>query len=216
MATLYSISEQLKDMIAGGNPANATKYEMSEVKRYVIQFINSLIKSQHLTDEMSGGESIPDGTILGEYDNVPVESYKNIARALLPVMPVKLPIGMGIYHVGPTDDIINGFIPFGAGELQMIGEEPLISDIMGQVGYEPRGAYIYFNRDITANDTDNAITEVYMLLAVKDLSLYGDFDMLPIAASMEVDVIQNTYQWLMSQQLANKKVDVISKEGATA
>lgn len=212
MATLYSISEQVRSMLQGGDAPQAPKFEMGEVKRFVIQFINSGLKTQHLTEEMAGGEVIPDGTILAEYDNVAVESYKNSARAALPAMPIKLPRGMGVYHVSKTDDIFNGFIPFGAGELQMIGEEPLISDLLGQIGYEQRGKYIYFNKDITDNDTDYAINEVYMLLAVKDLSLYGDFDLLPISGSMEADVIQATYQFLTSQMPSNKKVDVINKQ----
>jgi hypothetical protein len=211
MSTLYSISEQVRSKLQGGDPPQAPKFEMEEVKRFVIQAINSLLKTQHLTEEMAGGEQIPDGTILAEYDNVAVESYKNVSRATLPAMPIKLPRNMGVYHVSKTDDIINGFIPFGTGELQMIGEEPLISDILGQVGYEVRGKYIYFNTDITDNDTENAINEVYMLLAVKDLSLYGDFDMLPITASMEFDIIDMAFQMLTDQLPANKKVDVINK-----
>ena len=211
MATLYSITEQIISML-DPDSSNAKKFEAAEIKRFAVQVMNGMLKTQHLTEEMSGGEVIPDGTILAEYDNIAVESYKNSARAALPVMPIKLPRGMGIYHVSKTDDIFNGFIPFGAGELQMIGEEPLISDILGQIGYEQRGKYLYFNKDITDNDADYAITEVYMLLAVKDLSLYGDWDLLPISGSMELDVINTTFQMLTAQIPASKKVDVITKD----
>ena len=211
MSTLYSMSEQVMSMLEGGDSPGAAKFEREEIKRFIVQNINQVIKGQYLTEEMSGGEAIPDGTILGEYDNVAVESYKNVSRATLPIMPIKLPLNMGIFHVGKTDNIINGFIPFQSGELQMIGEEPIISDILGQVGYEPRGKYLIFNTDITAGDSDTAINEVYMLLAVKDLSLYGDWDMLPITADMEVSIIETTYNFLKGQSPANKKVDVINK-----
>lgn len=212
MATIYSICESVTSLQEGGDAPTASKFEFNEIKIAVIQVINSMIKSQHLTEEMAGGEQIPDGTILGEYDNVAVESYKGVSRATLPAMPVKLPRNMGVFHVSKTGDIINGFIPFQPGELQMIGEENLISDILGQVGYEPRGKYLVFNRDITDNDTDNAISEVYLLLAVKDISLYTDWEMLPISADMESAVIQGAYQYLSNQQPANKKVDVINKQ----
>ena len=192
--------------------SNAKKFERSEIKRFAVQVMNGLLKTQHLTEEMSGGEVIPDGTILAEYDNVAVESYKNSARAALPAMPIKLPLGMGVFHVSKTDDIFNAFVPFMPGQLQMIGEDPLLSDILGQVGYEQRGGYIYFNKDITDNDAVYAINEVYMLLAVKDLSLYGDWDLLPISSSMELDVIQTTFQMLTAQIPASKKVDVITKD----
>lgn len=212
MATLYSISEQVRSMLQGGDPPQAPKFEMEEVKRIVVQIINGLIKVQHLTDEMGGGETIPDGSVLAEYDNVAVESWKGVSRATLPAMPVKLPLNMGIFHVSKTDDIFNGFIPFEPGQIQMIGEEPLISDILGQIGYEPMGKYIIFNKDITTNDPDNKIDEVYMKLVVKDLSLYGDYEMLPIPGSMEAEVIMQTFQILSGQFEANKKVDVINKQ----
>lgn len=213
MATLYGIGESVQSLLQGGDPPVASKFQFSEIKIAVIQTINSLLKLQFLTEEMSGGESIPEGTMLAEYDNVAVEPYKGVSRATLPAMPIKLPLNMGVFHVSKTDDIINGFIPFEPGQLQMIGEEPLISDILGQIGYEPRGKYIVFNKNITEGDTDSAIHEVYMLLAVKDISLYGDFDMLPINASMELDVIQTTFKALSGQFPSNKKVDVIDKQG---
>lgn len=212
MSSIYSISEQVRKMIDGSNVPQKPKFAMADVKRFVIQTINSIIKIQHVTEDMAGGEAIPDGTVLGEYDNIPVETYKNVSRATLPAMPVKMPMNIGIFHVSKTDDIINGFIPFEAGQLQMIGEEPIISDILGQVGYEPRGKYLIFNRDITTNDSENAINEVYMLLAVKDLSLYDDYEMLPITASMEGEVIEATYKFLLGQMPENKKVDVINKQ----
>jgi hypothetical protein len=211
MATLYTMSEQVMSMLQGGDSPAAPKFERDEVKRFVIQFINQQIKTQHLTEEMAGGEAIPDGTVLAEYDNVAVEKYKNVSRTTLPAMPVKMPLNIGVFHVSKSDDIINGFIPFEAGQLQMIGEEPFISDILGQVGYEPRGKYLIFNRDITEGDDDTRIDSLYMLLAVKDLSLYNDWEMLPITGDMEAVVIANVYEFLSGQSPANKKVDVISK-----
>lgn len=211
MATLYTMSEQVMSMMQGGDSPAAPKFERDEVKRFIIQFINQQIKTQHLTEEMAGGEQIPDGTVLAEYDNVAVEKYKNVSRATLPIMPVKMPLNIGIFHVSKTDDIINGFIPFEAGQLQMIGEEPFISEILGQVGYEPRGKYLIFNRDITEGDDDTKIESVYMLLAVKDLSLYNDWELLPITSDMEAVVIANVYEFLKGQSSASKKVDVISK-----
>ena len=212
MATLYSISEQVSKMLEGSNPASANKYAMPEIKRYVIQVANSIIKVQHFSEEMAAGAMIPDGSVLTEYDNIAVEPYKGLSRAMFPIMPIKLPLGMGIYHISKTDDIINGFIPFEPGELQMIGEEPLISDVMGQIAYEPREKYALFNKNITLGDEVTKINEVYMLLVVKDLSLYGDWDMLPISSSMESELIMNTYQMLSGQTPQNKKVDVINKE----
>ncbi len=212
MATLYSLSEQVLSMIEGGDSPAKKKFERSEVKRLIVQSINTALKVQHISDEMAAGESIPDGTVLAEYDNVAVETYKNVSRATLPIMPIKLPMNMGIFHVSKTDNIIDGFIPFEPGQLQMIKEEAIISDLLGQIGYEPRGKYIVFGSDITTGDADTKIESVYMLLAVKDLSLYGDWDLLPITADMEKVIIETVYKFLTGQTAPNKKVDVISKE----
>lgn len=212
MASIFSISENVRKLVEGSDPASRSKFSMQESKGYIIQVINSLIKTQHFSQTMAGGENIPDGLVLAEYDNIPVVSYKNVSRATLPVMPVSLYLNMGIFHVSKTDDIINGFIPFQAGMLQMLGEEHLISDVLGQIAYEPRGKYLIFNKDITTNDSDNAINSIYLLLVVKDLSLYGDFDLLPIEAGMEIDVIQGTYKLMLAQLPQNKKVDVINKQ----
>jgi len=211
MSTIYKITEQINAMLQGGDPPIASKFEMSEVKEVVVQVINSLIKSQHFTEDMASGETIPDGSVLTEYDNIPVESYKNVSRATLPAMPVKLLLNMGVFHVSKTDDIINGFIPFESGQLQMIGEEALISDILGQIGYEVSGKYLIFNKDITTGDADTAIHEVYVKLVIKDLSLWSDYELLPIPASMEAELIEKTFVFLTGQRPPNKKVDVIEK-----
>lgn len=212
MLTLYSISEQIRKLLSGKDPASASPYTMAEVKNAAIQCINSLLKVQHFNQNLGNGETIPDGLVLAEYDNVAVETYKNISRATLPVMPYSLPLNIGIFHIGKTDDPLNGFIPFEPGQLQMIGEEGYVSDVLGQIAYEPAGKYILFNKDITTGDDETRITEVLMRLCVKDISLYGDFTMLPIPSDLEFTVIQETYKLLTGQYPENKKVDVISKQ----
>lgn len=208
--TLYSIAESIKGMLKR-DPANASRPSNPVIQNTAIQVINSMLALQHFSKTLGGGENIPDGLALAAYDNIAIESYKNISRSVLPVMPVSLPLNMGIFHVGKTDDIVNGFIPFQPGEMQLIGEEEIISDILGQVGYWPAGKYIYYNRDLTVNG-DYSINEVFMFLVVKDLSQYAEFDLLPIPSSMENDVIMNTFKQLSGQIFETKKVDVINKE----
>jgi len=210
--TLYKLAEQINSMLEGGDPPVASKFGIGEIKEVAVQVINSLIKTQHFSEELAGGETIPDGSVLTEYDNIDVEPYKGVSRATLPAMPVKLPLNMGIYHVGKTDDPFNGFIPYEPCQLQMIGEESMISDVLGQVAYEPMGKYIIFNSDITANDEGFAITRVNMRLVIKDLSLWTDYELLPIPASMEAEVIEKVFTFLSAQLPSNKKVDVITKQ----
>lgn len=211
MATIITITEGVRKLVEGSDPSVKARFDIAEVKRYIVQAINSRLNIRHFNVTMGGGEMIPDGMVLAEYDSVPVERWKNISRATLPVMPVALPLNIGIFHVGRGDDPLNGFIPFQPGQLQMIGEEPLLSEILGQIGYEPRGKYLAFNKDITTLG-DDSISTVYLLLVVKDLSLYGDWDMLPIPADYETEVIADVYQLLTGQLPQNKKVDVTNKQ----
>lgn len=208
--TIFKITEEVLSRLNGGDRPSSSRPSKQEVKNVLIQVVNSLIKSQHFNQVMQDGERIPDGLVLAEYDNIPVEEYRGVSRGTLPVMPVSLPLNMGVFHVGKSDDAINGFIPFQPGQMAMLSEEPMLSDILGQIGYEPRGKYIVFNSDITTNE--EPITSVFALLVVKDVALYGDFELLPISADMEIDVIKGCYEFFAGQNNGEKKVDVIDKK----
>ena len=98
--SIYKISEQVRAALDGGDSPAASRREMGEVKEAIIQVVNGMIKAQHFSETLGAGEYIPDGTFLTQYDDIAVESYKNVSRATLPAIPVNLPIGVGIFHVG--------------------------------------------------------------------------------------------------------------------
>jgi len=212
MATIYSISEQIRQLLVGKDPASASRFTIQDVKQASIQAANSLLKTQHFVQNLGGGEMTPDGLVLSEYDEIAVESYGNVSRATLPAMPYSLPLNTGIFHVGKVGDPLNGFVPYEPGQMQMLSEEPYISDVLGQISYEPSGKFIYFNKDITAGDSETAINSVFMKLVVKEWSLYNDFELLPIPSDLEWPLIQETYKVLMGQYPTNKVVDVTNKE----
>jgi hypothetical protein len=114
---------------------------------------------------------------------------------------------MGVFHVSRLNDISDGFIPLQTGQLALIKGERLISDLLGQVGYEVVGNDVIFNKDLT---TENGTT-IYLRLVVMDISQYDDYDVLPLPADMEATIIQEVFK-LFSMQMQGAKLDDPSAE----
>lgn len=206
--TKYKIAEQVILNLKGGNIKAAASVEVDEVMEYAGQVLNTLFKQEHLSVNMALGETIPEGVMLATYENVPVEKYGNVTRATLPATPISLPRNMGIFHVARQTDINEefdcGFIPIQSGQMQLIKGERLISDLLGQVGYTPKGMTLIFTKDLLAEDPATTLT---MDLAVMDINLYDDYDVLPIPADMEVKVIQECFNFFAAQQPGTNIVD---------
>lgn len=208
--TRYKISEQILLMLKGGNIKAATSIEIEDIIEAVGQYINSHFKQEQLTVNMPSGETIPEGLMLAAYGDttpiVPVQ-YKGVSKITLPVTPVALPRNMGVYHVSRLNDISDGFIPLQTGQLALIKGERLISDLLGQVGYEVVGNDVIFNKDLT---TENGTT-IYLRLVVFDINSFDDYTNLPLPADMEATIIQECFK-LFSNPMPSSKIDDPSAE----
>lgn len=209
--TKYKISEQILSILKGSDNPQASSVEMPEVTEMVGQVCNRLLKVENyevLNDR--SGDITPNGLSIATYDAVEVSSYKSrYSTCTLPAMPVRMPKGMGVYHIGHPDDPFTSFIPIPPGIFQMVSEEPLISDVLEQVGYEVHGNLVVFTKDLTGMSP--AITEVMIRLVIVDISQLSDFDPLPIPASMEVDVISEVLKIFGVQAAPDNKVDPVSE-----
>jgi hypothetical protein len=214
-SSIYKISEQV-DEILSANPKAATNVSKGQIRESIGQAINAILRIQYYDTSQAGGETIPEGVVIACYDNVPVTAYKGVAIATLPAVPVSLPKGMGVYHVSRTDDINNWFIPIPRGQTAMLGDEPLISNVLDLVAYEVRSdsdssPAILFKQDVTdASVVTPAITEIYIELLVYDISKYGDYDLLPITADMEAMVIEKVVKLLSTTPETNEIVDPVT------
>jgi hypothetical protein len=90
------------------------------------------------------------------------------------------------------------------GQGGLIKSQPLVNDLMGQVGYENFGMDIIFTKDLNAI---NPYVKLAMRLAIMDISLYSDYDPLPILPEQEWVVIQEVYKMFSIQPIADKLVD---------
>jgi hypothetical protein len=215
-STRFSLSEQIMFLLQDGDPKQAARTEMSDIKVLVGQVINKMLKVSHFNETMRDGDRIPDGLMLATYLDIDVVAYGDRSKATLPAVPISLPRGVGLFQVIPMDgEVPNGrceYFPIPAGQWFMIKEEGLISDLMGDIGYENYGTHILFTKDLTT--MESPVSKVCVRMAVVDVSKLGDYDLLPVPADMEADVIRETYNILSAKKDKPNKVDPSSENKA--
>jgi hypothetical protein len=215
VSTIYRISEQCIKLIEGGTRAAGSSITFNEVKIACGQVINSLLKTEYFSINAKVGEVIPNGTTLGLYEDIDVVSYNGKSKATLPIKPIKLPRNMGIYAIYPKYeangiyDLDKEFIPLQMGQGALIKSQPLINDLMGQVGYENFSMDVIFTKDLKTLFPN---IKLAMRLAIMDISLYGDYDPLPILPEQEWQVIQEVYKIYATQVVPDKLVDPTVEE----
>lgn len=215
ITTIYRLAEQTISLIEGGGLAASASVSMNEVKIACGQVINTLLKTEHFTINEKMGERIPNGSVLGLYENIPVVLVNGVSKASLPIKPLKLPRNMGIFSVYPKYTTIGNyeydkeFIPLQMGQAGLIKSQPLLNDLLGQVAYENYGMELIFTKNIKSFFPNVVLA---MRLAIMDISQYGDFDPLPILPEHEFTVIQEVYKLFSSQPTKDTVVDSTVKE----
>lgn len=212
-STKYSIAEQVMFLLQDGDPKQAARTEMQDIKVLIGQVINKLLKVSHFGETMKDGERIPNGLMLATYLNLDVVSYGDRSKAILPAVPIQLPRNVGLFQVIPMDgEYPNArceYFPIPAGQWFMIKDEKLISDLFGDIGYENYGTDILFTKDLTTMEAP--VTKVCVRMAIVDVSKLSDYDLLPIPADLEADVIRETYNILAGKKEKLNKVDPSSE-----
>jgi len=210
VVTIYRLAEQTLSLIEGGDLKAASSLSLNEIKIAVGQVINSLLKTEYLNTNSKLGEVIPNGSVLAWYEGIAVTSSNGKSQAALPIKPMMLPRGMGVFGIYPkytTDgnyELDKEFIPLQMGQSALLKSQVMINDLMGQVGYEVFGGTVIFTKDIKAMYPDVVLA---MRLAIMDISQYGDYDMLPVPPEYEWMIISEVYKMYSSQPLPDKLVD---------
>lgn len=179
MATKTYISDQVLYRLAGGYPPANFPVQPEDVWAALGQKVNAKYKVEQFNVDMANGETVPNGACVAYYEEVAVASSVTLSNSLsiLPVLPISLPRNMGVVEISDPKGQVS-FIPLIAGQRQLLKSQPLINDLLGQVGYEQRGKTITYTRDLTLL----GISTVNMSLAVMDISTYSETDNLPIPA----------------------------------
>lgn len=209
--TIFRLAEECLKMLNGGEIQTATDVSLNEIKISIGQVCNSLLKIEHFQINEKMGEKIPNGSVLGLYEGiVPVSWVTGRSKCTLPIKPMKLPRNMGIFSVYRTNAPGDEFIPLQMGQSNLIKSQPMINDLLGQIGYESLGALdISFTKDLPLLYPDETLS---MRLAIMDVSQYGDFDILPILPEMEWQIKQEIVKMYSQIDTADKLVDPTTKE----
>ena len=209
--TRYRLAEQIFGIIEGGDPGAASSISINELIISVGQVINAKQKAEYFDRNVPMGESIPNGTVLGLYQSVAVvQDGTGYSKCTLPIKPLNLPRNMGVWSVYPAGQQDKEFIPLQMGQINLLRSQPMINDLLGQVGYEVLGETLRFTQDLTNGGTQTATVD--MRLAVLDMDQYDDYTMLPIPPEWEWDIIKEVYAMYSTQPIPDKVVDTTAAE----
>lgn len=208
--TIYRLAEAAASLIEGGDLKSASSISLNELKIACGQIINSLLKTEYFNVNLKIGEAIPNGSVLALYEGIEVTTREGKSQSTLPIKPMMLPRGMGVFAIYPKYNA-NGnyeydkeFIPLQMGQGGLLKSQPMINDLLGQVGYEVFGGTVIFTKDIKSLFPDVVLA---MRLAIMDISQYGDYDVLPLPPEYEWQVISEVYKMYSTQPLPDKVVD---------
>lgn len=204
MTTLFRLAEEILKMLSGGKIPVATGVSINEIKIAIAQVCNQLLKVDYIQVNSRAGEAIPNGSVIGYYPNIVVEKWKNKSRAKLPIKPIKLPRDMGVWSVFISDSPDVEFIPLQMGQWSLLQSQPLLNNLLGQIGRETYGDYVIFTKDITIPGQE---VTVDMRLVVMDFSLYDDYSILPILPEMEWQIKQEVVKMYGGEPIPDKTVD---------
>ena len=208
--TIYRLAEMCISLIEGGDVKAASSISINEIKLACGNVINSLLKTEYFNVNMKLGEAIPNGSVLALYEGIEVTTSNGKSQATLPIKPMMLPRGMGVFAIYPRYEL-NGnyeydkeFIPLQMGQAGLLKSQPMINDLLGQVGYEVFGGKIFFTKDIKSLFPDVVLA---MRLAIMDISQCDDYTVLPVPPEYEWDIITEVYKIYSSQPIPSKIVD---------
>lgn len=190
MATRYSLAEQVSLKLYGGSPKVSSPVQLSDIMLAVGQACNTLLKAQHFAS-MTLGENAPENLMIASYPKVTLTSWGGKrSRCTLPAMPVGLIRNQGVWQVSTSEFFECLLIPIMSGQFDLLRGQDIISDLMGQVGYEIDGMQLTTTRDLTIDN----ITGLYIRLLITDISTLSDYAPLPLPADLEGVVVDTVYK----------------------
>lgn len=202
VTTKFRIAEQALRIINGGDPSAASEATIQELIIAAGQIANTQIKAEYFQINGKVGEKIPNGSVLGHYEGIAVSEYNGLSTCLLPIKPIKLLRNMGVWAIRPSNDPTNEFIPLQLSQFNLIQSQPMINELLNQVGYEVRGMRVVFTKDISAD-----ISAVDMDLVVMDMNEYSDYDPLPLLPEQEWPIVQELVKMFGQLPTPDKVVD---------
>lgn len=182
-STKTLLAEQILFRLEAGYP-DGFNVQIPDIVKAIEQKINAIYRTEHFSITLPAGERIPDNATLTFHEGITVSAYGDVSKATLPMMPVNLPRNLGCFDIADPNGKVS-FIPMLATQRILLKSQPLINDLLGQVGYEMRGKTIVFSKNLLLY----GVSTVNALLVGMDISTYSETDALPISASIEEQIV---------------------------
>lgn len=190
MTTKGIMIDRIMKKVEGGTQTTRSRTSRAEVAQELNSVLAKLLKAQVL-DGFKEGMSTADGMVY-TYENIPIDRRDNgRCSAKLPVTPMNLPGGIGVYAVYPAGYPEKAFIPVSTGLLYTVTNNKILSPI-------GRKIYTYSNGrvNINADVIGAGVTHLDMELCCVDINSLSDFDPLPVPADIETEAVLAVLQLL--------------------
>lgn len=202
MTTKFKIAEQIQRLIKG-NPVISARIHKNDIKILIEQVSNQLLKADFFAVNTPEGDTIPNNCMVFTYESVPVTTYKTtFSMCKLPAIPISLPRNMGVLQISKTDCIDQPFIPIPTSMTGIFRPSEILADT--QISYEVVGGTVIFNKNLPGLN----INSVYIRLVGVDISQISDYDLLPLSADMEAQVVTQVYNILVQTPPADRSQNI--------
>jgi hypothetical protein len=189
MATKAILSEQVQRIYARfldkNNPSDVA--DIREVMLLVNQAINKILKLEVAESFKAGLVDIPKCSLIQYTASVTADAPNNRSSITLPVIPLTLPLDMGIWSISASNAAMTPYIPIPSQDV-LVFQGANLSYLEGQIGYYVQGKKVFFTKDITLAG-NGSISSVIINILASDFSQFADNDMLPISPEVESAVI---------------------------
>lgn len=189
MATKAILSEQVQRIYARfldkDNPSDVI--DIREVMLLVSQAINKILKLEVAESFKAGLVDIPKCSLIQYTASVTADAPNNRSSITLPVIPLTLPLDMGIWSISASGAAMTPYIPIPAQDV-LVFQGANLKYLEGQTGYYVQGKKVFFTKDLTLAG-NGSISSVIINILASDFSQFGDNDMLPISPEVESAVI---------------------------
>jgi len=183
------LSEQIQRIYARfldkDNPSDVIS--IPEVMLLVSQAINKILKLEVAESFKAGLVDIPKCSLIQYTASVTADAPNNRSSITLPVIPLTLPLDMGIWSISASNAAMTPYIPIPAQDV-LVFQGANLKFLEGQIGYYVQGKKVFFTKDITLAG-NGSISSVIINILASDFSQFADNDMLPISPEVESAVI---------------------------
>ena len=196
MTTISNIAEQIQlqyKRMSGLNDAPKTVLDKREIKPLIVQVANTLMKAEAM-GKFQVGDLLTPPCVIATFGALAVSVSAVRSKCTLPVYPLSLPRGLGLWSVNPITAGNDGtsYIPITSGDKELLAGLDEFS-LEGQIGFYLEGRDVFFTAAPTAT--------VKAKVLLTDISTLSDTDLLPVAPEIESAIISGVLQIIQPQPI---------------